>query len=198
MNWWLKSRSIVGFAVTAVFTAITGLVVGDAELPVPSITGQAGTFLSGHLITVLPAVVLMHDISRGDVKSERIAARPINRWDAALGLSCAAFAALSPGLAYLISREEIAMVIGRNMVAYIGMAMLLAAFLGGRSAALATTLVPVTLSTAGWAPGNVPQPWAWVLHSADSLIALALTLAVLGAGAGAMCLRSAPIRKLRH
>ncbi|MGC5361502.1 hypothetical protein ACPXCE_07380 [Streptomyces sp. DT24] len=150
----------------------------------------------GHLVPVLPAVVLMHGIGRADRRLETVATRPINRWDTALGLSVAALSAVTAIGVDLSLDKDIALVIGRNTAGYIGIAMLVAAFLGTRTAALLTTVVPLVLGATGWTPAGAPRHWAWLLHPAHSSLAFLMTALALAAGASATCVRRGPLRGL--
>ncbi|MFD5387754.1 hypothetical protein ACFWMG_22955, partial [Streptomyces sp. NPDC127074] len=65
MIWWFKARAVPALSASVVGTNVVGLLMGNAELPVPVLTGQSGHFLVGHLITLLPAVMLLHGMGRG-------------------------------------------------------------------------------------------------------------------------------------
>ncbi|MFK0017355.1 hypothetical protein [Streptomyces sp. NPDC091027] len=168
--------------------------MGDTALPIPILTGQAGTFLTGHLLTVLPAVVLMYGKERTDQRLEATAARPVNRWDARLAGLVSAAAAAAAGLLYLLLGAEMAIVTGRNITAYIGIAAVICAFFGPRGAALLTTAFPLGLAHTGWTPAGKAEAWAWLLHDARSATAMAATAITLAAGLASLWLRKRPVR----
>ncbi|MFD8978470.1 hypothetical protein [Streptomyces sp. NPDC059564] len=194
MNWWLKARAAQGLAGAAALTVVLGILLGDVELPIPVLTGQAGVFLAGHLLTVLPAVVLMYGQERTDRRIESTAARPVNLWNACLGAAIALAVAAATGLIYLMSGSAMAIVSGRNIGAYIGIAMILAAFIGPRASAVLTTLLPIGLANTGWTPSGKPEVWAWLLHDANSGIAMTAAALALAAGFAALSLRRNPAR----
>ncbi|MFE9804468.1 hypothetical protein ACWC98_19235 [Streptomyces goshikiensis] len=193
MNWWLKARTAHGLGGAAGLTVVLGILLGDTELPIPVLNGRAGVFLAGHLLTVVPAVVLMYGQERTDHRLESTAARPVNRWNACLGAAAALTAAAATSLIYLVSGSSMAVVSGRNIVAYIGIATLLAAFIGPRASAILTTLLPVGLANTGWTPSGKPEFWAWLLHDANSGIALTSAALVWAAGFAALWTRGKPL-----
>ncbi|WP_405600768.1 hypothetical protein OG741_23025 [Streptomyces sp. NBC_01410] len=193
MTWWLKARAAAAFFATALITACGGLLFGETDLPIPVLTGQSGSFLVGHLITVLPAAMLMYGLSRTDTRMESVAVRPIPLWNTALGMSAATLTVLAALLLYLVSYKEIAVVMGRNTAGYIGFAMLVSAFLGPRIAAVITAAVPLICAATGWTAAGQPEPWAWILQPARSSSAVIAAMLVLVAGAAATSGRRAPI-----
>ncbi|MEU9418371.1 hypothetical protein [Streptomyces sp. NPDC048272] len=193
MIWWSKARAAQRLAAVTALTIGLGLLLGDTALPIPILTGQSGTFLAGHLLTVLPAVVLMYGKERTDHRLEATAARPVNRWDAGLAALTATAAAAAAGLLYLLLGADIAVVTGRNITAYIGIAVGTCAFFGPRIAAFLTTALPLGLAHTGWTPAGKAETWAWLLHDADSATAMASTAITLMAGLFSIWLRKGPI-----
>ncbi|MEU7018956.1 hypothetical protein AB4225_25315 [Streptomyces sp. 2RAF24] len=194
MNWWLKTRAPAAFFTAVILTTACAGLAGNAQLPIPSLTGSTGNFLVGHLITVLPAAVLMYAASRTDNRMERVAARPIQVWNTLLGLMAAFTAALVAAIAYALTRQDITFVIGRNTVGYIGFAMFLCALAGPRVASFTTAALPIVLATTGWAPDGGARPWAWVLQPAQSGPAAGAALALLIAGAAVTLTRFTPAK----
>ncbi|MFC4611517.1 hypothetical protein ACFO9E_27555 [Streptomyces maoxianensis] len=194
MTWWLKTRATAGIAAAVLLTIVLGILADDAELPIPVLTGQSGSFLVGHLITVAPAAMLLYGISGSDHRIESIAVRPTHNWNAVLGLAAAALAWLAAALLYAVTGNDIAVVLGRNTAGYIGVAMAVAAFTGPRLAGAATALVPLLCAATGWAQGGQPEPWAWVLHPAQSSIAIAAAAVMLILGTVLTLTRSTTTR----
>ncbi|MET7938260.1 hypothetical protein [Streptomyces sp. NPDC005322] len=194
MNWWLKARAVPALSVTVVLTNAVGLLMGNAELPVPVLTGQSGHFLVGHLITLLPAVMLLYGMGRGDLRTESVACRPVRRWDAALGSVVAATGAGMAALCYALGADSIALVLGRNIAGYVGLGLLLFPFLGHRIAAVTVAVVPLVCAAAGWRSGGGPAPWAWILYPAKSLVAPLITAAIVLVGTLVCLTRQDPLR----
>ncbi|MEE1751202.1 hypothetical protein [Streptomyces sp. SP18CS02] len=183
MNWWLKSRAWSGLAPVILATTLLGLLAGEAALPVPVLAGASGTFLVAHLIPVLPAAFLLHGYGRTDTRMEHVASRPMRLWNVALALAASAGAAVASVLAYLAWHNDITLVTGRNIVAYIALAVIGAFLLGPRNSAVVTTVIPLAMAATGWTPAGDPEPWAWVLHPARSTTAATVTLVLLLAAA---------------
>ncbi|MBO3680491.1 hypothetical protein [Streptomyces sp. NEAU-YJ-81] len=194
MIWWFKARAVPALTVSLVVTNAVGLLMGNAELPVPVLTGQSGHFLVGHLITLLPAVMLLHGMGRGDLRTESVACRPLRRWDAALGSAAAATGAGMAGLCYALGADSIALVLGRNIAGCVGLALLLFPFLGHRIAAVTVAIVPLVCAAAGWRSGGRPEPWAWILYPANSLAAPLITAAIVVVGILVCLTRQEPLR----
>lgn len=199
MIWWYKARAVPLLVATTIGTVVIGLVAGNIELPVPVLTGQSGQFLLAHLVTLSPAVTLLYGLGRGDGQSEGVAARSIRIWDACLGLSVAVGGALVAAACYLAADLELSVVLGRNVTGYIGLAMLLCPVLGPQFTGGVLAAVPLVLAASGWRPGGVPQPWAWLLHPADSAIASAAAVALVAIGtANAVVWSRSPLKLAGH
>ncbi|MGW7604768.1 hypothetical protein, partial [Streptomyces antimycoticus] len=190
----LKARAVPALGVSVAVTNAVGLLMGNAELPVPVLTGQSGHFLVGHLITLLPAVMLLHGMGRGDLRTESVACRPVRRWDTALGAAAAATGAGVAALCYALGADSIALVLGRNIAGYVGLALLLFPFLGHRIAAVTVAVVPLVCAAAGWRSGGRPAPWAWILYPANSLVAPLITAAIVLVGILVCLTRQDPLR----
>ncbi len=194
MNWWFKARAVPTLTVSLVMTNAVGLLMGNAELPVPVLTGQSGHFLVGHLITLLPAVMLLYGMGRGDLRAESVACRPVRRWDATLGVAVAVTGAGMAAFCYALGADSIALVLGRNIAGYVGLALLLFPFLGHRIAAVTVAIVPLLCSAAGWRSDGRPEPWAWILYPANSLVAPLITAAIVLVGILVCLTRQDPLR----
>ncbi|MFI8092638.1 hypothetical protein ACIF9R_30670 [Streptomyces sp. NPDC086080] len=166
--------------------------VGGAELPVPALTGQAGQFLVGHLITLTPAVLLLFGMGRGDLRTESVASRTVRHWDVALAVSCAAAGLLTAAICHILWPTDIAMVLGRNIAGYIGLALILRPLVGHRVAGGALAAVPLACAAAGWRTGGRPEPWAWLLHPGDSVLAVVMATATLLVGVSVALTRRKP------
>ncbi|MGW0395842.1 hypothetical protein ACWDYJ_34225 [Streptomyces sp. NPDC003042] len=182
MIWWLRSRAISVLAASTLLTALASLVIGKVELPIPVLAGQAGTFLLADLITVLPAVMWLNGTGRAATPTEATAVRPVHRWDTTLAAGLATVALAVTSAAHLLGISDIAVAVGRNTVAYLGLALILNPVVGQRVAAPLTAVFPLICAAAGWRAGGGAEPWALILHRANSLPALVASVALLGAG----------------
>ncbi|WP_432093274.1 hypothetical protein [Streptomyces sp. bgisy100] len=163
-------------------TLAVGLLIGNSQLPIPALAGQSGEFLVGHLITLAPAVLLLYGTGRGDLRTESVASRPLRRWDVVLAVSTAAVSLLAAMICQLAVSTGIAMVLGRNIAGYIGLALILHPLIGYRLAGASLAAVPLICAAAGWRAGGRPEPWAWLLHDGDSHVAMAMAAVTLAAG----------------
>lgn len=197
MIWWCKARAVAALSASVVATNALGLLMGNTELPLPVLTGQSGHFLVGHLITLLPAVMLLHGMGRGDLRTEHVACRPVQAWDAALGAAVAAAAAAMAAFCYALGTDNIALVLGRNIAGYIGLALLLFPFLGHRIAAVTVAFVPLLCAAAGWSSDGRPAPWAWILYPAGSLVAPLISAVLVIAGILVCVTRQYPLQAAR-
>jgi hypothetical protein len=193
--WWLKARAVTVVLGTVLATVVCGLLAGDAELPIPILTGQSGRFLVGHLITVLPAAALMYGMARTDFRVESVAVRPMNGWNAVLGVGAAAAGVTAAGVLYAFTHNDIAVVLARNTLGYIGVALITASFFGPRVAASITATVPLLCAATGWAQGGRPEPWAWILQPGQSISALAAAAMLLLLGTVITLARSTSLRR---
>ncbi|MDH2391548.1 hypothetical protein QCN29_22760 [Streptomyces sp. HNM0663] len=192
MTWWLKVRAVPALIAAVAGTIGAGLLVGGSELPVPALAGQAGQFLVGHLITLAPAILLLFGMGRGDLRTESVASRAMRHWDVALAVSVAVVGLLAAVICHVLWRTDIAMVLGRNIAGYVGLALILHPLLGHRSAGAALAAVPLLCAATGWGPGGRPEPWAWLLHPGDSVLALAAAGATLLVGTTVALTRRKP------
>ncbi|MFE5936052.1 hypothetical protein ACFQ69_11760 [Streptomyces sp. NPDC056470] len=173
-------------------TVAIGLAVGNIELPIPVLTGQSGQFLLAHLMTLIPAVTLLYGFGRSASQTEHVALRSVRSWDSALGVCIAVTGMLAALASYLVLESELAVVLGRNLAGYVGLALLLHPLLGTQLTSGALAAIPLVLAASGWGPGGSPEPWAWLLHPADSAIAGVTAAGVVCAGAATAALWSRP------
>ncbi|MFI5619642.1 hypothetical protein [Streptomyces sp. NPDC051567] len=182
MIWWLRSRSAAVLTTCTLLTALASLAVGNTELPVPVLTGQAGKFVVAQLITVLPAVLWLNSTGRARSRTEATAVRPVHRWDTALAAVLAAVVLAVTPAAQLAGVSDIAISVGRNTAVYFGIALVLNPLTGHRSAAPITAAFPLACAAAGWRQAGGAEPWALVLHPAASIPAFAAATALLAIG----------------
>ncbi|MFF3015395.1 hypothetical protein [Streptomyces sp. NPDC057939] len=182
MIWWCKARAVPALAATLLATIALGLLIGDAQLPVPALTGASGDFLIGHLITLAPAIVLLYGMGRGDLATETVASRPLRTWDTALAGTIGLLGLSTAAISRLTDTDGLTIVLGRNLAGYTALALFLHPLLGQRLSTSALACIPLICAATGWASNGDPEHWAWILHPADSLPALLLVTALLPAG----------------
>ncbi|UFQ15417.1 MULTISPECIES: hypothetical protein [Streptomyces] len=194
MIWWLRARGLGAVAAVLAGTVVLGSLIGNAELPVPALAGQSGTFLVGHIITLLPAVVLLNGMGRGDLHAESVACRAIQSRDALLGGAVAVTGLAVGAVGHLVWSSGLMLVLGRNITIYVGLALMFRIVMGHRVAGTVLAVIPLLCAAAGWRSGGRPQPGAWILYPASSLTALAASCAVLAVGMLATARRRPSLR----
>ncbi|MBH5333408.1 hypothetical protein IHE55_00760 [Streptomyces pactum] len=78
--------------------------------------------------------------------------------------------------------DDIALLLGRNIAAYVGLALIMPPFPGHRAASVCPAAVPVVCAATGWTASGRPQPWAWILQPAGSPAGAALAAVTLITG----------------
>ncbi|RSS72786.1 hypothetical protein [Streptomyces sp. WAC06614] len=197
MIWWLRSRAVAVLAASTLLTALASLAVGNVEIPVPVLAGQAGKFLLADLITVLPAVLWINGTGRASTASEITAVRPVHRWDTTLAAALATAGLAVTGLAHVVGITGVAVAVGRNIAVYMGIALLLNPIVGPRIAAPLTAVFPLVCAAAGWRSGGGAEPWALILHRPGSAPAFAAGIILLVAGCVVSFLKSPATGALR-
>ncbi|POX37711.1 hypothetical protein C3486_26840 [Streptomyces sp. Ru73] len=173
MIWWLKARAVPQVLATMCATlALAALAHGEA-IPVPTIIGPSGSLLFGQILGLLPTVVLLWGIERGDAMAEEVAVRPARPRTLALCLAyVVVLAALATVVHALFDRPDV-LSMARNSIGSLGAALILRALVGPGIAAIAIAALPLLCAAAGRRPGGSAQPWAWPIHPAHSALALA-------------------------
>ncbi|MGW6974281.1 hypothetical protein [Streptomyces sp. NPDC054952] len=182
MIWWCKVRAVPALVATLIATIALGFLIGDAQLPVPALTGTSGDFLIGHLITLAPAIVLLYGTGRGDLATETVASRPLRVWDTALAGVIGLLGLSTAVVSRLVNSDGLTTVLGRNLAGYTALALFLMPLLGQHLSTSALACVPLICAAAGWARNGQPEQWAWILQPAGSLPALILVAVLLPAG----------------
>ncbi|MFD3701155.1 hypothetical protein ACFWUZ_34395 [Streptomyces sp. NPDC058646] len=180
--WWYKARAVPALLATLIATIALGLLIGDAQLPVPALTGASGDFLIGHLITLAPAIVFLYGTGRGDLATRTVATRPLRVWDTSLAGAIGLLGLSTAIVGRLADSDGLTTVLGRSLAGYTALALLIMPLLGQHLSTSALACIPLTCAATGWARNGQPEQWAWILHPADSLPALLLVAALLPAG----------------
>ncbi|WP_052868661.1 hypothetical protein [Streptomyces niger] len=173
MIWWLKARAVPQVLATVLATVLLSALAQGHAIPVPTIIGPSGSLLFGQILGLLPAVVLLWGLERGDVMAEEVAVRPARPRALALCLAyVVVLAALATVVHALFDRPDV-LSMARNSIGSLGAALILRALVGPGIAAIAIAALPLLCAAAGRRPGGTAQPWAWPIHPADSVLALA-------------------------
>ncbi|MEU8682732.1 hypothetical protein [Streptomyces sp. NPDC048611] len=193
MIWWLKATGAPGVAAALLAVYLVALVVGQEAIPVPAVAGASGQLLVAQILGVLPVVLLLHGLGRGDPLTEQVALRHKGRRDLAL---CGAFALLAVlpavGVHLLWDRPE-ALSLARNCIGFLGTALLVRTVLGPGIAALCVAALPLACAAAGRRPGGSAQPWAWPLHEPGSALGAGEAVLLYALGCALALRRSRPL-----
>lgn len=135
-----------------------------------AVVGPSGQLLVTQILGVLPVVLLLHGIDRGDTITEEVALHDRGRRILAL---CCAFALLAlllaAGIQLLWDRPE-ALSLARNCIGFLGTALIVRTVLGPGSAAICIAALPLACAAGGRRPGGSAQPWAWLIHEPTSYL----------------------------
>ncbi|GAA0443604.1 hypothetical protein [Streptomyces olivaceiscleroticus] len=173
MIWWLRARAVPQVLAVMCATLALAALAQDEAIPVPTIIGPSGSLLFGQILGLLPTVVLLWGIERGDAMAEEVAVRPARPRTLALCLAyVVVLAALAIVVHALFDRPDV-LSMARNSIGSLGAALILRALVGPGIAAIAVAALPLLCAAAGRRPGGSAQPWAWPIHPADSALALA-------------------------
>ncbi|MFG2142078.1 hypothetical protein [Streptomyces sp. NPDC048650] len=168
MIWWLKAKGAPTVVTATLAAYLMAILVRQEAIPVPAVVGPSGQLLVTQILGVLPVVLRLHGIDRGDTVTEEVALRHQGRRNLAL---CCAFALLAIALATVVhllwDRPE-ALSLARNCVGFLGAALVLRAVLGAGVAAIGVAALPLACAAAGRRPGGSAQPWAWPIHEPTS------------------------------
>ncbi|MFI9354698.1 hypothetical protein [Streptomyces lydicus] len=164
MIWWLKAKGAPAVVAALFAVYLVAILVRQESIPVPAVVGPSGQLLVTQILGVLPVVLLLHGLDRGDTISEEVALRHNGQRNALL---CVAFAllalVLAAGIQLLWDRPE-ALSLARNCVGFLGTALIVRAVLGPGVAAICVAALPLACAAAGRRPGGSAQPWAWPIH----------------------------------
>ena len=197
MSWWARSRRLPYLATAVAGYVLLLALVSDEQLPVISFTEAAAA--SVHFALLAPLLVagtVVAVLAGGDRHAEALAARPVWPWDAALAgavvVCCAA------GTWLLGDLQPHAAQATRNLVGFLGIALLLRTVVGERAAVVLTTVVVLVSIAFGYGEAGL-RPWAWLLADGRSVPAAvaALLLAAGGVAALAVTSRAPSITRLR-
>lgn len=176
MIWWLKARNVPAVLPALFAVYVVAILVRQEAIPVPAVTGPSGRLLVTQFLGILPVVLLLHGLDRGDTLAEEVALRHNGRRNVML---CVAFALLAlvtaAGIQLLWDRPE-TLSLARNCAGFLGSALIVRAVLGPGVAAICVAALPLACAAAGRRPGGSAQPWAWPIQEA---------LSYLGAGEAA-------------
>ncbi|MFG2490085.1 hypothetical protein ACGFSD_03285 [Streptomyces caniferus] len=170
MIWWLKAKGAPAVVASTFAVYLMAVLVREEAIPVPAVVGPSGQLLVAQILGVLPVVLLLHGIDRGDTIAEEVALRHKGRRNFAL---CLAFAILVVMLAAVINllwdRPE-SLSLARNCVGFLGAALIVRVALGPGIAAICIAALPLACAAAGRRPGGSAQPWAWPIQQPSSYL----------------------------
>ncbi|MFG2531094.1 hypothetical protein [Streptomyces sp. NPDC048516] len=164
MIWWLKARNVPAVLSALLAVYLVAVLVRQEAIPVPAVVGPSGRLLVTQILGVVPVVLLLHGLDRGDTVTEEAAVRHNGRRTVVL---CGAFALLAlvtaVGIQLLWDRPE-ALSLARNCAGFLGSALIVRAVLGPGIAAICVAALPLACAAAGRRPGGSARPWAWPIH----------------------------------
>ncbi|MEV6567167.1 hypothetical protein [Streptomyces kronopolitis] len=164
MIWWLKAKGVPAVVASTIAVYLLAALVREEAIPVPAVVGPSGQLLVTQILGVLPVVLLLHGIDRGDTITEEVALRHKGRRDLTLCLAFAILAVTLSVVVHLLWDRPEALSLARNCVGFLGVALIVRAALGPGVAAICVAVLPLACAAAGRRPGGSPQPWAWPIQ----------------------------------
>ncbi|MCZ1006691.1 hypothetical protein [Streptomyces lydicus] len=193
MIWWLKARNVPAVLPALFAVHVMAILVRQEAIPVPAVAGPSGRLLVTQFLGVLPVVLLLHGLDRGDTLAEEVALRHNGRRTVAL---CVTFALLAlvtaAGIQLLWDRPE-ALSLARNCAGFLGSALVVRAVLGPGIAAICVAALPLVCAAAGRRPGGSAQPWAWPIQEPLSYLGAGEAAFLLAVGCALAAWRNRPV-----
>ncbi|MER7396922.1 hypothetical protein ABT381_15585 [Streptomyces sp. NPDC000151] len=196
MSWWLKTKAVPQVIATMLAALLLTALAQDEAIPVPTIVGPSGQLLFGEILGMLPTVVLLYGIERGDTMAEEVAVRPARPRTLVLCLSYVLVITVLAALVHAVFDRPDVLSMARNSIGFLGVALILRALVGPGIAAIAIAALPLFCAAAGRRPGGTAQPWAWPIHPAASALALAEAGILLLVGCLLLLWRRRPVANL--
>ncbi|MFD5918195.1 hypothetical protein ACFVYP_14785 [Kitasatospora sp. NPDC058201] len=183
MIWWLRIRYVPAVALGLLSCILLGTGADSVTVPVPVVIGGLTFDLPmSSLLPLVPVCLILEGQARADAVAERVAVRAVGGWDAAFMAGCVLVCAVVAGVATAAGAGSAAVAMARDFAGYLGLALIIRWFGGGRLATAATALFPFLCVSFGLVH-NRPGIWAWPLHDATSVTASIQALTLLATGA---------------
>ncbi|MFF8790736.1 hypothetical protein [Streptomyces sp. NPDC015125] len=193
MIWWLKAKNVPAVLPALFAVHLMAVLVRQEAIPVPAVVGPSGGLLVTEILGVLPVVLLLHGLDRGDTATEEVAVRHSGRRNVVL---CVTFALLAlvpaAGIQLLWDRPE-ALSLARNCVGFLGSALIVRAVLGAGAAALCVAALPLACAAAGRRPGGSAQPWAWPIQEPLSYLGAGEAIFLFALGCALAAWKNRPV-----
>lgn len=158
MIWWLKAKGAPAVVASTFAVYLMAVLVREEAIPVPAVVGPSGQLLVAQILGVLPVVLLLHGIDRGDTIAEEVALRHKGRRNFALCLAFAILVVMSAAVIHLLWDRPESLSLARNCVGFLGAALIVRAALGPGIAAICIAALPLACAAAGRRPGARPSP----------------------------------------
>jgi hypothetical protein len=193
MIWWLKAKSAPTVAAATLAAYLMAIVVRQEAIPVPAVVGPSGQLLVTQILGVLPVVLLVQGLDRGDTITEEVALRRKGQRNLALCCAFALLVLLLAGIVQLLWDRPEALSLARNCIGFLGVAVIVRAALGPGIAAICVAALPLACAAAGRRPGGSAQPWAWPIHEPASALGAAEAATLFAIGCAAVLWRNRPL-----
>ncbi|MFG2222250.1 hypothetical protein [Streptomyces sp. NPDC048644] len=193
MIWWLKAKGIPAVVAATLAVYLLALVVRQEAIPVPAVVGASGRLLVTQILGILPVVLLLHGIDRGDTVTEEVALRHRGRRNLALCLAFVLLAVLLDGGIHAVWDRPEALSLARNCAGFLGTALIVRAVLGPGIAAICVAALPLACAAGGRRPGGTARPWAWPIQEAGSALGMGEAAFLFAVGCGLILWRQRPL-----
>ncbi|MEU9890809.1 hypothetical protein [Sphaerisporangium sp. NPDC051011] len=198
MSIFLKARRTKAVTGVLVLTVALVAVLSGMQIPALNILGGGKSYVPvGVLLPLLGVAGLVSFMTNVPGELEITAVRPV-QWYNAIAISVAALSVLVIGALLGVSGLQAhAFAAARNLVGYMGLAMLGQKLVGRHAAILFPVVFAFGTMTAGRRPGGHPWPWAWPLFESEHVPAALVAVAVFLVGLLVTLSRARPVRRPR-
>lgn len=186
MIWWWRARALTAVSLALAGSLAAGIMIGSEVLPLPSLVGALFVpVLFAYLLPLVPVVALWYGMDRSVGALDESAARPIAAWDLAVRGGMVLIAVMVTGVTTVEGWWQLGPGYLRNLIGCLGLAQLVAPFVGPRLAGLAPVCAVIISALFGTGPGGLARWWAWPIAETRSGLAFAEAGLLLTAGIAA-------------
>jgi hypothetical protein len=185
MIWWLQARRIptVLLPMSVVFTVVLVLAYEWTAM-LPSLASGTNVVRFLTLVPLIVVAPLHYCLSQRLHEAENLSQRPVRRYDAVLVLATVCFAVLAGLTVGVLTGDDAARAVGRNVAFLAGLMLLALRFVPQAAAGVAVGWVFLSVF-AGSDAYRRPRFWSVLEHPAASIPALVEALVCFAAGLAA-------------
>jgi hypothetical protein len=182
--WWWRTRALTMVTVAFAASLAAAMVIGGEVLPLPSLAGALLVpVVFALLLPLVPIVFVWYGIDRSGGDLDATAVRSVAARDVGVAATLVAVAAATVGVTLAAGWWQLGPGYLRNLIGCLGLAQIVAPFIGSRLAAVVPVGAVIISALFGTGYGGLVRWWAWPIADArsESAFAQALLLLLIGA-----------------